>query len=480
MKHAKLSLILLFSIIFSSCSIISFEKIIVDCNIPVELNYFTQENITLIFSIAPDTKDIEHNVRLTVNNATTECDFTWDKNVLNIRPKTGWQYGSVYEFSITNSLRMEDNRHYKVDIRRIFYYGNQEEYLQLSKCNIKNDEVIKKDSQLEFTFNKPVDIISFKNNFSISPTVTYTLKFTENNKKVIITPVDGWITNSYYTWIISDITASDKYPLKKTYSQSFYAPQDTVKPEIQYLYPVSKNGEDYNWLTNKTLIDMNYDNHLGIVFTEPVEFDTLKNAFTITPNIDGYLIPADSEGTKFIYCIQTFWNAQTEYEIKISNSLKDKNNIPLYEDFITYFKPANSLFHIEKVTVVKKSIPTETTDITEFNETPVYIPLDETTDVYVKIKFSKNVDDKYKPIAVKNTSLNSFFPSTAVTPVVISTQWENDDSTLQIQYKGFSASTTEVKNYYKLTVSGGSNSILDENGNFLEEDLCVYIITWQL
>lgn len=469
MKHDKTLLVLFFSVLFFSCSIVSFEKLQITCNIPEELNYFSEENILLTFSIKPELKNIENNLNLSVNNSTIECECVWENNTCKIQPKTGWKYGAVYDFKISNSLYMEDGRQYNVDIRRIFYYGDVSSYLQLEKCSIENNAVITKNETLEFSFNNSVDIISFINNFLISPNVTYLLDFADKNKKVIITPVEGWKTNERYTWSLSDIESRDGYPLLKSYSESFYAPQDTVKPEIKAIYPVSKVNETFNWLTNKTVDDMNYDNYLGMEFSEPVDFDSLKNALTITPNIDGYIIQADEDGTKFIYCLEnSYWNAEKEYEITIAKSVKDKNDISLYGDYVFYFKPVNTLFQIKKIIIGG-------VELTQFDEIPVDVQVDEVAPVTVTIEFSKAVSDAYRNKAKTIISLNSYFPSTAISPSVISESWITS-STFEIIYKGFSSSTNDVKNYYLLNISGGENTVLDEFGNFLEESVCVYFI----
>lgn len=468
MKHAKTLLIGFFTILFSSCAFISFEKLNVECNIPDELIFFTENTIKLTFSIAPETKDIENNIKLLVNNATTDCDFTWDNNTCSINPKTGWEFGAVYDFSISNSLHMDDGRTYSVDIRRIFYYGDDAKYLRLEECSIENETVVTKLEPLVFTFNTPVDVLSFKNNFIISPNVTYTLDFSEENKKITITPTEGWKTNARYTWTLSGITSSENYPQKKIYTQTFYAPKDTVKPELLNIHPVSKENGTYNWLTEKDITQVQLNNNLGFIFSEPIDFDTLNNALSFSPNINGYLIQDDAEGTKFIYCIEDFWNPEKEYEMTISNKLQDLNSISLYEDYITYFTPVKTLFEVEKVII-------NGTEVTEFGENILEIDIEPVIPISVVIQFTKAVTDEYKNKANQITNLNSYFPSTANSPTVIAIQW-NDDYKMEITYKTFSESSNDVLNYYLLKISGGVNSILDEFGNYLEEDVCVYFI----
>lgn len=473
MKHVKIVLAVFISLFSFSCAFVSFEKFNLECNLSENLEFFEEENITLNFSILPNHQDIENNIKLVADSSTTECVFTWNGNNCSFAPKTGWEYGSFYDFTLSNQIEMEDGRTYKVNIRRMFYYGNESKYLKLVNCNVEHDSQIEKNDSLEFTFNNPVNILSFKENFSIIPVISYDIKFEDDNKKVCITPSETWKTNTYYTWNLTDIKSNEKYPLDKTYSQGFYAPQDTVQPQVSLICPVAKEGSSYTWFTNKTLDQMQVDYNIGIVFSEPVDFDSLNNALSFSPNMEGYLLDvseqAEEKGTKFIYCVQNYWNANKEYEMTISKSLKDLNDISLYDDYVVYFTTDPAYFQIEKITINQ-------TDVTVFNEDINQISLAAGESIIpVTIYYNKAVTAEYKNKAYESVSLNSYFPSTAISPTVLSAKW-TDDSTLTINFQGFTKTTTEVTNYYLLNISGGSNILLDEYGNYLEDNVCVYFI----
>lgn len=467
MKFIKLILLLLLFGIFSSCKLVSFENLEIFCNLPEKVDYFESDNIVLNFSISPDHQDIEKNINLSLENSSIECEYEWIENTCCIKPQKGWTYGCTYEFIVSNLILMEDGRSYKINIQRIFYYGNKDNFLVLNNCSISDKSTIDFLTTIKFNFNKPVDIVSFVNNFSISPTISYNVEFSDENKTVLITPVDFWKPNSFYSWTLNDILSNDKYPLIKSYSQGFYTPIDTIQPEIELICPVKENNQTYSWLSNKKLDDLMIDNHIGIIFTEPIDFYTLKNSLSFSPNNEGDLIQNDIEGKKFIYVIKNYWNIEKEYQMTISKNVKDKNNISLHDDNIFYFKPKPDYFELEKIII-------DQTEINVFDENINNIlSTTNTNDISIYFFYNKNISDNFKDKAFESINLNSFFPSSALSPIILSVSWIND-STLKINYKGFSFNTSEVVNYYLLNITGGINVILDEFGNYLEKNICVY------
>lgn len=460
----------LLGIFFTSCHFISFENLYVECNISENIEFFNEDYICVDFSIKPDKKSFEDSIQLLQGSSSVICDFSWEENLCKINPRENWTYGLLYSFIVNKALKMDDGRTYNVNIYRSFFYGKSDKYLKLQNCSIANNSVINNSENLVFTFNNSVDILSFKDKLNISPSISYKLNFTDNDKIVTIIPTENWKINTYYTWELDAVKSKEQYPLNKKYSGAFYAPADIVQPKLVSVHPVLVDSNSKTWKREKNISDLYVHESLGFIFSEPVNFDTVKNAISFTPSLSGTFIQFDEEGKEFIYCIQKNWNAETEYQLKISTSLQDKNKISLYEEYHEFFTPKIDLTEIS-------SISLNANTITDYSEKENICNLPQVqlgAEITLTINFSKNIDDIYKDTAYKMISINSFFPSSASSPTILHALWLSD-SQLEIAYKGFTKSSLN-KNYYVLKIAGGNKNILSAEGSFIKEDICVYFI----
>ena len=455
-------------VILMGCNLVSFELLNVTCNVDDKIDFFNDDFIILNFSILPVFQEVEDSIKLTNQTNNIVCDFVWNGSKCYIKPREKWNNGEKYSFTLSNLISMQDGRSYDVNINRTFYYGENDKYLKLINCSILDGNSIENNEIIVYTFNKSVDLLSFKNAFSISPTIPFKTEFSQDNKVVKIIPSENWKTNTLYTWEFSKIKSVDTYPQDKKYSGTFFAPVDVIQPEVVSIHPVIIDSTSTVWKKHKNLSDIFVNESIGFIFSESVDFDSVKNAITFVPSISGNFIQYDEDGKEFVYCIQKNWEAEKEYQVKIANSLVDKNGIPLYEEYTDFFEPKIDYIEID-------SIKLNSTEITDYSEQTHICYLDEVQiepEILVTVNFSKNIADKYKEQAFKSVSVSSFFPSSAISPTIISVSWIKD-SQLEIRYKGFTKSTV-AENFYKMIIQGDSDNILTDEGGYIKEDLCVY------
>lgn len=457
-----------FSII--SCKFISFENLSIKCNITEDINFFNEEYIILEFSLPPNPQDIEDSINLTNKNNSVICDFNWHENKCYIKPRENWRMGENYYFTLNNSISLKDGRIYDVNINRFFSYGQRDKYLKLISCSVYDNAVVKNNELITFKFNQPIDVLSFKDKFQLSPTISYKTEFLVNDTVVNVIPNGIWETNTYYTWEFESIKSKDQYPQEKKYYGSFYSTVDIEQPKLVATHPVLVDFNTKSWKREKSISDIFINESIGFIFSEPVDFDSVKNSITFVPSVSGNFVQYDKEGREFVYCIQKNWDANIEYQIKIANTLTDINNIPFYDEYTDFFIP-----QIDYITV--DSIALNTTEITDFSEQTNICQLSHAqndAEIDVVVNFSKNIDNKYKDIAYESINISSFFPSSAMTPTILSILWLSD-SQLEIRCKGFTKSILS-NNYYRLRITGGKNNILSEEGSYIKEDICVFFI----
>lgn len=465
-----ISLLFFTDVFLSSCFFVSFEDLSVECNISETIEYFNEDYICVTFSIFPDQKEFEDSVQLSQGSTAVICDFEWEDNTCKICPRENWTYGSAYSFIVNKELTMIDGRAYTVNLFRTFFYGQSEKYLKLMNCSITDNSVIDYRTNIIFTFNNSVDILSVKEKFTIVPSISYKLVFADDNKTVTVIPTENWKTNTYYSWELNEIKSREQYPLNKKYTGAFYSPSDIIQPKLVSIHPVLVDSAAKTWRRDKSISDLYVHESLGFIFSEPVNFETVKNAITFTPSLSGTFIQSDTEGKEYIYCIQKNWDSETEYQIKISTSLQDNNKLPLYEEYQKFFKPKIEFTSIS-------SISLNSTTITDYSEKENVCTLPQAqvgAEITVTIEFCMNIDDKFKDTAYKMVSVSSYFPSSAASPSILHALWISD-SELEILYKGFTKSTLN-KNYYFLKITGGNKNILSTEGSFLKDDVCVYFI----
>ena len=180
------------------------------------------------------------------------------------------------------------------------------------------------------------------------------------------------------------------------------------------------------------------------------------------------LINAYSEN-KYIWVIEEFWKQNTEYQLTISKNVEDLNGLNMYEDYICYFTVQPTLLKINSVDF------NSSLTIEDFSETFYTVDDNSNNEIYITIKISNPIDEEYKSTFIDYISLNTFFPSTAMPPTVFSYIWINN-SELILSCKDFTKSTSDNYNYYLLKILGDKTNILNCNGVYFEDEICIYFI----
>ena len=466
MKYIKLILILL----FCSCKFISFEQLEVYCNIPEDISFFDKEYIIIEFSISPEKKSFEKNIQLLQGNTSVNLTFSWEDKKCFIKPEVKWNNGLLYTINFSDSILTNDGRIYDVVLKRIFYYGQESKLLKLENCSIKNNSIVSRDTNLSFEFNNSIDTLSFVSDFSITPSISYDIEFQNDNMTVNIITKNNWETNTIYKWKLENINSQEKYPLIKSYEGIFYAPIDIVQPFVKKIFPVIGMNQSYIWKDDSDIYtDMFTNNCLGFEFSEEIEFETLKNAISFTPSIDGYLIKDDNINNKYIWVVEEYWEQNKEYQLTISKNVEDLNGLNMYEDFICYFTVQATLLKINSINF------NSSLTIEDFSETFYTVNDNSNNEIYITIKISNPIDEEYKSTFIDYISLNTFFPSTAMPPTVFSYTWINNTE-LMLSCKDFTKSTLDNYNYYLLKILGDENNILNSSGIYFEDDICIYFV----
>lgn len=470
-------LIIVFSAFLNSC-LFNFIPIKVTTSIDNNKDYYNDDKIIVSFSYDVDTELTEKIISLKSDGKTLDLEYTWENNKCIIRPKNKWIYGNRYQFVINGYVQTISNGGFDVNINNFFYYGEEGQLLELLNYSTKENKLVSGTESLIFEFNKKVNQISFKDNFSLSPNIDFLIEF--NDTSVIITPKDKWPVNKNFKWSISNITANDDYILLKKYNDSFYTESDLDLPVLESIWTVEVIDNEYFWVA-EDLDNLNINNCIGFKFSKPMNEESLATAINFTPSLKGQFIEnPNGTGKEYIYVPSSPLLIDTEYRIVLDTNAKDENDIPLLNEEEISFKCANDYLEVISVFMneynqSEKSIIYQKDSENTINE--IVVPEDSKKDIIFTIEFSTAIDTKKQQQIAGFINLSSYFPLSNETPVLTKVSWNQTKTQISFTYHTFSRSDDSKNCYYQIKITGGQKGCSNSNNEYLKEDICVTFIT---
>lgn len=450
-------LLAMFSKAFFSCGIISFERLETAISVAETADYYDGENIEVSFSAQMLHSTVEKIIALKKDGSKIETEFIWHNEKCLVKPIGGFIPGCAYDFSLRGQARTVDEREYSVAISRKFIFGEKEKIFILEDFISPNES----DGALEFRFNKEIDVARFEQEFKISPYIQTNKEFSVDKKSVNIIPKDTWQINTFYTWTLENLFSADGYKIHTTYSENFMAQSAHVRPKVTCVCPVILNenleAEKAVFLKDQTLSDLQGKQPLGIIFSKPMDFDSVKSALYFEVNLDGVLLKADE--CKFIYAPYENYKIAQEYVLTVSKNAKDIFGLEMQSQQNFYFTSDNEFLKIV-------SVETDLLHLQENHITEIAIPDDGT--LFLNIQFSSDISPKcYKSIesAIK---LGAFFPNSA-NPAKLNSIRPNGKSVV-LCWNNLSKNCI-----YELKILGGKNYLVNDFDEYVEEEQCFYL-----
>lgn len=441
-------IIILCCIIFTSCNIISFENISISLNISETETYFSQDEIVISFSIMPDIKTTEKLISLKEDSLIQEIVFNWSNNQCKIHPLYGFKKNANYSLQLSGELMVNDGRFFDINLSRVFVYGIKND--QFSLLDYTNPNINESRHEIVLVFNKPVDISSFEKNFSISPSISITKEYSDDNLQIKIKPEAKWNVNTYYTWNIKNLKSTDNYEIRQEYSDTFIYDKDYLLPRL-----ISAN-----------INDRKLDDTISFTFNKKININSFENNFSISPYTKGYFT---QENETIIFHPLSNFQIQQEYTVCIPSKICDENSIPLYEDIYKTFKVTNNFLQVTSISINEsQDFPLDDTNIPE-------ITLNNTDTLFIEISFSCPIKKEKLNSAEKAINLESFFPSDVSNPKITQIIWNQTHTKLILEYSNISKAYK--KQLYKLQINPSKSYFLTENNEYMEKDICIHFLT---
>lgn len=467
-------LVSIFVLFLSSCSIISFEKITIECY-PSERDAIINNEDSLRFTIspAPDRKTVERIFILELNDETIAGDFLWESNTFTFRPLQGWRWGERYTYGFEGEIKTEGDLEFSVIKTNTFYVEFNEPPLSITSFSPINENSTGVWDALTINFNKPVNPNSFLLEFNLTPGTDHTIEWIEDNTTVIITPKDRWDVNTRYKWgITRDLLAENGQRAEAAVSYYFTTNIDAIcENEILLdLVLYDKDTMSYT-LLNLDLDEVTADYQLLFRFPEFIEPESLENAYSIEPALSHQLIIL-SPTHAVIFPNETYTPGEL-YTIKIDETLSDISGNKLQDEISWQISCENIEFQeIIRITALNNFALFENGITSE--PLPLHSP--DGSEIYqmFTIYFSQPIsdpDNQYQ-FVLNDLSIEGVFPISVTSPAIILINWIND-TTLQVTYNEFAYSqdiSANRINYYRFIIKGGTESTKTRSGSYLKED----------
>ncbi len=467
-------IVLAFTLVLTCCSIIDFSADESVNSNPDTDNQIIGENekIYISFSFEPERNSAESLFKVSDYRGDIDGDFLWEGKELCFIPSEKLIKGRRYTLSFSGSVDKKEGGQARVELLVPFYYICENSSVPfVSGISPPGGSVIGTEDTVRVVFSKPIDTGSFKKGFSVSPEKEYTLTWENENKEVIIDPLEKWENLTSYTFSFSsDICCTQAMPLEEESEITFYVDSSHTNPQVISTETAMRDIASSFPALSQDLDSIKYNDAIKIVFSEDMDKESTESAFSIEPYTAGRKMWIGKK--TLIFLPETFWRWEEKYRLSISSSAESENGITLAEKYSESFTADISELHLSSLDgKADDGFP-----ISSFSESSF---MEITTDPVAPytynfiFNFSESfASDNDKLKAQDSTNISCVFPPDGTSPFPRKYIWLSDTS-LSVEYSGFTPynSISNIHYYYLLKIKGGAGGIINSMGSYLSEDI---------
>ncbi len=478
------SLVLGICMFFASCGFLSFKTYELDVLPQEGGKYFCGKSVDFVFSESVEHYYAQKAVKLMCCGQSAEAGFEWKNNTLCVTPEEGWIYGYDYSVSLEGQMHLKNGSTFVVYERTSFIYGDKNKVFSAKGPAALEQASL--DYSFKIEFNRAVQKQVFRKYFSFDASEDFVIEESDDLKTFTVRPVESWQVNRQYFWKLNTFVSDDNYILDGVLSGTFKTITDTQSPELVRLCPVS--ADKTVWFAPDFLQSvMSGKKCIGLEFSKTMDYSSVKNAFSITPQVNGSLEAADDEGCKFIYSVTEPYLAQVEYTVLVKDSARDSHGLYLSEgQRFTFTCPDEYL----KVTEVKINgsavdfdrdiftlkVTDDSDDGGDGDDSGQGEEAEEEINLNFLITFSESIDAQNLKTAFDKTTVKLVFPYSALTPVTTHCHWNSERTELFFTCTNFSAATDSESVVYQLKIAGGTGGIHASDNCYMEDSVCVNFV----
>lgn len=450
-----------------SCSIVSFDQLEIESDVQGYNNVFKKEEVTLQFSMTPSNGSVEKILVLRDEQGVLACKYDWNGRTLKIKPDSGWHKGGEYQLLIKGTIDCDDGPSSRVSFEAAWIQDSDSDYLSLLSVSPGSDHVFQGLDSILFEWSSPIDVDVFTSAISFSPPLSHKVDISNDGRLCMLTPSTPWKGDCVYEWKIEKMTAVSGFSQKVPVGGIVNTVVTNGFPEISVICPVEKSSGQ--WFTNLPLDGyMLSDRSIGIQFSHPMDNATVS-AVRIEPSVAGYVRQTTSCDFQWVP-LEKFIQG-VRYCLIVSPSALDVWGHHCQEERREWFTSSLLPFGISSIRIneVHELInPSGTRNEMECNAIEGRLS--------AVIQFSSPIEEHMKQSVCDKITLQSYYPSSISYPIIESISWNTSSRELQCFWTGLTEGTTISPVYYLLRISGGKQGVSNGRGEYLEEDLCVYLV----
>jgi hypothetical protein len=228
-----------------------------------------------------------------------------------------------------------------------------------------------------------------------------------------------------------------------------------------------------------------YGDSILLTFSEDVDLPTLETACSLTPSVAGTFHHVTAN--EYVFVPSDSWTMSKQYVLAISTDLKDLAGNPLTSEYRNVFTPNIPVQTVTEIDLDGSLDPAATPYqiIPPFATSPYSVPwdptatLDDDLSLIITIKFSQPYDEAHQATIANAVQLTGDYPSDVTTPVITSETWLGSNTSFVISFTSLmhsdSATTPTTWRYYRLTIPGGPDQSMNQNGSFLEAPVTIVL-----
>jgi hypothetical protein len=221
-----------------------------------------------------------------------------------------------------------------------------------------------------------------------------------------------------------------------------------------------------------TLDELQQNEHFAVLFSEEINFQSLRQSFFIDPSIDGYLISLSPSSV--LYYIEEKLPPESIYKLTIKEGLKDSSGNETADNNVICFSPDIRFQRITSIEIEDENGTYQTVLPADFNA-PDFIDR-AGLDYYGtdSLHFILNLSEPYPQSALEektafesDITLSIVFPPGITAPELWSKAWETE-TRLRLIFKGLSSCQSDEPVYYKFNIKSGNLDSATPSGSYLE------------
>ncbi len=396
----------------------------------------------------------------------------WEGRSLFFIPEPDFIPGRRYIFSYSGSLRAENGAVREHRHRAAFHYvRKQDDAAGLLSVSPPPGSVVSGDAEITLEFSRPLDPASFGAGFAVEPESGFVLLWENDGTALRISPGEEWRNLSTLTLTFADgIADAGGFPAALPDEIRFIVQADTEPPRILSVEAaVNDPGALFPPVGTDLSACLAFRDAIRITFSETMRREETRDAVGLSPRPPGVWHWLD--GSTLLFLPETGYRAGQTYTLTAGPEAEDEagNRLLPYPplSFVPRIEPL-----LPEAELPGDGIVLRAEDFSAAVPLPVTLAPPGWTDCTFAVVFrGGSFDTREERLTVQQgVSVTCLFPPSAPDPHPVGWTWTAPDR-VSFTFSGFLPSTDSRRYLYLLSLRGGPDGIVTDEGNILLRSL---------